>query len=604
MNLKIKSVKLIDFRSFKDVELDLDDVTVLIGSNNVGKTNLLRAIELLPPEKQIDVQRDLRRGSSNLSPELIYKIEFKDIEKISLYDLDLPKVVLIKKTIDSWKIFQNDGLSTGDLLIPDTYFKNSTETDVTLDAYSIPVGKIIKGSLLSEESKQTLTPIDENEAKIELDLEILNVVKNRLPLIQNIWNPSETDFLTEDTPVDQLLKDENLPISRLLIKTFQSNPNIGDYRQILPKGIHSEIQTFCQKATVEINRIFSIHWKFKPQIKLDITYADSLLRVFFNQGETGLVEPLFSSDGLQWLISYFVRFGMTDVENQIILFDQPGEKLYPGGQKDLVTLIENIGIKNQLIYTTHSPFMISKSKLGRNVRIISKPTDIDGHQIDYSAITNEIKEVDIRKSQLLNEALGFFWTDFIPVGDFNVLMEGKLDAAIVVNTEKQKANKYGKTEIDFNRTVIKGMGKASNIGPEAARLKADSKEVFCVYDADWNNPTPEITTSEKIKLNQIDTTWIEIEDLIPISWIKEIFKQLSLEFSIPFRYTKQMNGPARGQKIKNYLKKKENKINYKRLINDFEIKMIDYINLIVDNHTDLPEDFYKLNKKIIENIRY
>lgn len=604
MNLKIKSVRLIDFRSFEDVELKLDDVTVLIGANNVGKTNFLRAIELFPPEKQIDIKRDLRRGSSRSSPELTYNLIFENVEKIPLYDLSLPKSLIVKKTSDSWKIEQENNLNINDLLIVDTYFKNSTQNNIKVDLLELPVGKIIKGSLLSEEIKQTLTSISEEEAKNDLYTEVLNIVKSKLPAVQNIWNPSESDFITEDTPIDQLLADENLPISRLLINAFKNEPGIGDYRQILPKGIHSEIQTFCQRATTAINNILDQHWKFKPLIKISISSVDSSLRVFFDQGAAGLVEPLFSSDGLQWLMSYFIRFGMTDIESRVILLDQPGDKLYPGGQKDLVTLIDNIGKKNQLIYTTHSPFMISKSKLGRNVRIISKPTDNNGNQTGCSVVINEIKETDIRQSELLNNALGFYWTDFVPVGDFNILLEGKLDAAIVINTEKQKARRLGKTTIDFNHVAVRGVRGASFIGPTAAKIKADSKGVFCIYDADWIQSTPEITSEEKMKLDDVNRNWSDIEDLIPTDWIKLIFKQIASEFKVTMQYRKSLNGPGRGKKIKDYLKKKESKIGNKGLIGEFEMKMIDHIQSCVENNVDLPTEFYDLNKKIIENIKF
>lgn len=606
MTSKILSIRLIDFRSFEDVNLKLDEVIVLIGSNNVGKTNLLRAIELLPPEKQIDTQRDLRRGSSRQSPELIYQIELDSIEKLPLYELDLPKTIGIKKTASSWEIVKDEPepRRIDELLTEGEYYRNSTEGDVEIGTYILSPGKIAKDSLLSDDVKQSLTPVSLEEAGNEFHTEVSEIIKTKLPGIQNVWNPEESDFITEETPIDQILNDENLPVARLLIKAFEIDSSVGDYRQILPKGIHSEIQTFCQRATVAVNAILDKYWKFKPSIKLSINSSDSSLRVFFDQGKTGLVEPLFSSDGLQWLMSYFIRFGMTDVENRIILLDQPGDKLYPGGQKDLVELLENIGKKNQLVYSTHSPFMISKSKLGRNVRIISKPTDENGNQIGYSQIINEIKETDIRQSELLNSALGFVWTDFIPVGEFNILLEGKLDAAIVKNAEKQKAKKNGSTEIDFNRVVVRGVRGASNIGPAAKGLKIDGKPVFCVYDGDWSQPTPELLVDEKISLTEINKTWVDIEDLLPTDWIKEVFRKIATDLNIKLRYTKSLDGPGRGKKIKTYLKKKENTSANKTLISEFELRMIDFIELKVESEEDLPSSFFELNKKIIENIKY
>lgn len=45
--MTIKSIKLVNFRSWHDYHLDFDDVTILIGPNGVGKTNILESIWML-----------------------------------------------------------------------------------------------------------------------------------------------------------------------------------------------------------------------------------------------------------------------------------------------------------------------------------------------------------------------------------------------------------------------------------------------------------------------------------------------------------------------------------------------------------------------------
>lgn len=43
----ISRVKITNFRNFKDVDVNLSHKQVIIGENNVGKTNFLRAIQLI-----------------------------------------------------------------------------------------------------------------------------------------------------------------------------------------------------------------------------------------------------------------------------------------------------------------------------------------------------------------------------------------------------------------------------------------------------------------------------------------------------------------------------------------------------------------------------
>jgi len=44
--MKIKSVKIHNFRSIKDAEFGLNDYSVLVGANNSGKTNILTALRI------------------------------------------------------------------------------------------------------------------------------------------------------------------------------------------------------------------------------------------------------------------------------------------------------------------------------------------------------------------------------------------------------------------------------------------------------------------------------------------------------------------------------------------------------------------------------
>ena len=55
----ISRVEIKNFRNFREVEVDLNHKQVIIGENNVGKTNLLRAIQLILDRSLSDVDREL-----------------------------------------------------------------------------------------------------------------------------------------------------------------------------------------------------------------------------------------------------------------------------------------------------------------------------------------------------------------------------------------------------------------------------------------------------------------------------------------------------------------------------------------------------------------
>ncbi len=57
--MKIKSIKLVNFRNRGDYHLDFSDVTILIGPNGIGKTNIVEGIYLIATGRSWRTSRDL-----------------------------------------------------------------------------------------------------------------------------------------------------------------------------------------------------------------------------------------------------------------------------------------------------------------------------------------------------------------------------------------------------------------------------------------------------------------------------------------------------------------------------------------------------------------
>jgi predicted ATP-binding protein involved in virulence len=60
-----------------------------------------------------------------------------------------------------------------------------------------------------------------------------------------------------------------------------------------------------------------------------------------------------------------------EFKNTVLLLDDLGVYLHRSGQRDLVATLERIAKSNQIVFSTHSPFMVDREKLMR-IRIISK----------------------------------------------------------------------------------------------------------------------------------------------------------------------------------------------------------------------------------------
>ena len=74
------------------------------------------------------------------------------------------------------------------------------------------------------------------------------------------------------------------------------------------------------------------------------------------------------STGLQWFLSFYLVFLVEsegDHNDAILLLDEPGLSLHPLAQRDLSDFFANLSNSNQLIFTTHSPFLIDADRLDR-----------------------------------------------------------------------------------------------------------------------------------------------------------------------------------------------------------------------------------------------
>lgn len=74
------------------------------------------------------------------------------------------------------------------------------------------------------------------------------------------------------------------------------------------------------------------------------------------------------STGLQWFLSFYLVFlveSQGDHDGAILLLDEPGLSLHPLAQRDLSRFFDGLTRTNQILYTTHSPFLVDPDRLDR-----------------------------------------------------------------------------------------------------------------------------------------------------------------------------------------------------------------------------------------------
>lgn len=124
-----------------------------------------------------------------------------------------------------------------------------------------------------------------------------------------------------------------------------------------------------------INQEFQNFYKAESiSLKVDMDTNVVSFSVQTGNGEAMLLSE--RSNGLRWYLNMFIdaiSHGITN-NNTIFLFDEPGTSLHVNAQKELLHLFHDLADKgNQVVYTTHSPYMLDIKDGGiHRIRAVEK----------------------------------------------------------------------------------------------------------------------------------------------------------------------------------------------------------------------------------------
>ena len=157
------------------------------------------------------------------------------------------------------------------------------------------------------------------------------------------------------------------------------------------------------------------------------------------------------SRGLQWFFSFFLVFLVETKEkhrNTVLLLDEPGHSLHPVAQYDLVKFFRELAKNNQLVYTTHSPFLVDMENLA-NVKAvyINKQTGRTEVASDLRQGSNDAS----RSLYPVHAALGLTVSDTLLIGCQPILVEGRSDQ-IYLNLMKRYL--IGKGKFQHSRELV------------------------------------------------------------------------------------------------------------------------------------------------------
>ena len=261
---------------------------------------------------------------------------------------------------------------------------------------------------------------------------------------------NKNQLTPEDETLIMLLELSGLDLDELILQGQSENSEIIRERQY-------DLEDAARSLTKEI----SGRWGQAPyRIQFRVDGQKFFTEIEETNKDIGMIPLEEQAKGFRWFFSFDLRFmhdSQGTFEGCVLLLDEPGLHLHPGGQKDLLDRLKTYAAENALFYTTHLPFLIDLREPNR-IRIIN--------QTKNGAVVSEDLGVSGPDEKMtLQAALGMTMSQSYFVALRNLVVESMDDYMIIAELSNL-----------FERSGLPGL-------PEDAQLTAGGGASEAVYMA-------------------------------------------------------------------------------------------------------------------------
>lgn len=434
--MRLKSFRVRMYKSFIDSgEISTDALCVIVGKNEAGKTSLLKALYKLNPAipsvaDQYHLREEWPRG-------------YRDSRNI--------------KHVPCWAAFSLSSEEQATLAVAEPQLPALSEVKVGRD-YENKL-HFEADTALSDKAIQALTAM----LPKFVFMDEYQVFKGMAYLDQVQERNSRKNLQPDDKALLTILSLAGLKLDEQVTAAKESD--------------RTERQYELSDASATITKRMASHWKqLQYEIRLE---ADGLQFWTFVKapGDKALIKLEERSRGFQWFFSFDAKLTHEtkgDLQNCIILLDEPGLHLHAGAQRDLLSRLEEFARENTLIYTSHLPFMINLQEPER-IRVLSETEN-------GPAITEKLTDSSPEAKLTLQSALGLQGRFGMPLGDRNLTVEGPHDYWYITAFSDLFA-RSGLPHLPED-VVISACGGANEVTYLSTFMVGQQIQVVALYDAD------------------------------------------------------------------------------------------------------------------------
>ena len=484
-------------------------ITRIVGKNESGKTALLEALAKsnyfeynaeFKFDKDLDYPRSELTKVRNENPAVLTcEYELSDAIIKSVED-DFAEGIVVGKTFSVTSYYDNKKTTTGVdvdfdvfkewLIVAFDIGDQCKELIHTATSYSELESTVTENNSLPgmKEIKGELDKIKRDSDSCENPLKGYIYKKYVSPAIPKLWYFSDyfslpcrinlSEFAT-GKPTGNLSSEEFkiakalFELSGLQLSDIQSESNFEAFK--------AQLEATSNSITDEMFEYWSTNQNL--EIRFEIEHAPNgvrYLNIRIYNSKHRVTLPLKNrSKGFLWFFSFLVWFSKIQGDKNskyILLLDEPGLSLHASAQNDLLRFIdEKLAPDYQVIYTTHSPFMIDSLKLNE-VRTVY---DTQNPKVG-SVVSDAVEEKDSDTLFPLQAALGYTIAQNRYVSPNNLLVEGISDL-VYLNHFSAILKEAGKEGLKEDVTIVP-VGGADKIATFISLMRGNELSTVCLLD--------------------------------------------------------------------------------------------------------------------------
>jgi len=480
--MKIKSIKVKNFRSLKEVNVEFEEgLTCIVGENDSGKTSLLACLKVFSENDPYQVRVDdfhisgtETENSIEIELELSDRVKLRKVFKLVDGHIEgeskiyLPKAILTKE-LDAIKEKLSEYDKQKQIKDLEQTLRTSLEHITQRILGNKPRSNKKVDNIINELETKLSSIGSEHEVNTDYRIHIYyldnrTIQEPELIIEKLFFEDIKKEVWTAEISDDKTIK-EVVEEKILELKTAKEREFRRDLEEKIKDFLHQEVKLAIDFSFSESPLNIRFKTKFVDEYNNEISFE--------NKGE-GTKRRVTMA-----LVEFKMKEEQKNRDVNVFIFDEPDTHLHVKAQRELLGLLSEHFENKQIIITTHSPYILNLLK-PHQIRVCEL-TKSENNTIHTKIKSLNINEVESLLRDLGIENLLLFFSRKI------LIVEGKTEKVFLDTLYEYyyKTPPYG----DFLK-IIEGQGTTDVVRVVKVllnHLEYKPEQVFLMVDKDIEN---------------------------------------------------------------------------------------------------------------------